>query len=279
MGSRDAKAYLASPEVVAASALSGIITGPGIYQVPENWTGVDAGYGTGLPRTPETELSGLVQQLDSFIDRVESAVAPAEDKPATEILPGFPSRISGEIVFCDADNLDTDAIYPGKLTYQDNVSRADMARACFSNYDPSFDGIAQPGDIIVSGFNFGCGSSREQSATAILARDIPLVVAASFGNVFSRNSINNALMGLEIPKVVERLRARFPVKGGEGRVLTRRTGWTLTWDVRRSLVEVTEGPGGETWTEKVGELPANVQEIIAAGGLEAWVKAELAKTA
>jgi homoaconitate hydratase len=279
MGSRDAKAYLASPEVVAASALSGIITGPGIYQVPEDWTGVDAGYGTGLPRTPETELSGLVQQLDSFIDRVESAVAPAEDKPATEILPGFSARISGEIVFCDADNLDTDAIYPGKLTYQDNVSRADMARACFSNYDPAFDGIAQPGDIIVSGFNFGCGSSREQSATAILSRDIPLVVAASFGNVFSRNSINNALMGLEIPKVVERLRARFPVKGGEGRVLTRRTGWTLTWDVRRSLVEVTEGPGGETWTEKVGELPANVQEIIAAGGLEAWVKAELAKTA
>ncbi|KAK3297094.1 homoaconitase [Chaetomium fimeti] len=281
MGSRDAKAYLASPEVVAASALSGIITGPGIYQVPEGWSGVDAGYGTGLPRTPETELSGLVQQLDSLIDRVESAVAPADDKSATEILPGFPERISGEIVFCDADNLDTDAIYPGRLTYQDNVSREDMARACFSNYDPQFDGIAKPNDIIVSGFNFGCGSSREQSATAILARDIPLVVAASFGNVFSRNSINNALMGLEIPRLVERLRARFAPQAaaGEARVLTRRTGWTLTWDVRRSLVEVTEGPGGETWTEQVGELPANVQEIIAAGGLEAWVKAELAKAA
>lgn len=280
MGSREAKAYLASPEVVAASALSGVITGPGIYKVPEDWSGVDAGYGTGLVRTTENELSGLVQQLDSLIDRVESAAGPS-DKPATEILPGFPEKISGEIVFCDTDNLDTDAIYPGRLTYQDNVSREDMARACFSNYDPEFDSIARPNDIIVSGSNFGCGSSREQAATAILARDIPLVVAASFGNIFSRNSINNALMGLEVPRLVERLRAHFssPLAGTEERILTRRTGWTLTWDVRRSLVEVTEGPGGETWTEPVGELPANVQEIIAVGGLEAWVKAELAKTA
>ncbi|KAI1506144.1 homoaconitase [Biscogniauxia marginata] len=280
MGSRDAKAYLASPEVVAASALSGVITGPGIYEVPEDWSGVDAGYGTGLARTTENELSGFVQQLDSLIDRVESVAGPS-DKPATEILPGFPEKISGEIVFCDADNVDTDAIYPGKLTYQDNVSREDMARACFSNYDPEFDGIARPNDIIVSGSNFGCGSSREQAATAILARGIRLVVAASFGNIFSRNSINNALMGFEVPRLVERLRAHFssPPAGTEERILTRRTGWSLTWDVRRSLVEVTEGPGGETWTEQVGELPANVQEIIAAGGLEAWVKAELAKTA
>lgn len=280
MGSRDAQAYLASPEVVAASALSGVISGPGIYEVPKDWAGVDAGYGTGLPRTTENELSDLVQQLDSLIDRVESSAAP-DEKAGTEILPGFPEKISGEIVFCDADNLNTDAIYPGKLTYQDDVPREEMARACFSNYDPEFNGIAKPNDIIVSGFNFGCGSSREQAATAILARDIPLVVAGSFGNIFSRNSINNALMGLEVPKLIERLRAHFASQatGSEERVLTRRTGWTLTWDVKRSLVEVTEGPGGETWTEKVGELPANVQEIIAAGGLEAWVKAEINKAA
>lgn len=51
----------------------------------------------------------------------------------------------------------------------------------------------------------------------------------------------------------------------------------LTWDVRRSLVEVQEGNGGKTWTEQVGELPANVQAIIAAGGLEGWCKAEIEK--
>ena len=104
------------------------------------------------------------------------------------------------------------------------------------------------------------------------------MVAGSFGNIFARNSINNALMGLEVPKLVERLRARFSTGDADqnSRTPTRRTGWTLTWDVKRSVVEVSEGEGGETWTEQVGQLPANVQAIIAAGGLEAWVKGQVA---
>ncbi|KOS18587.1 Homoaconitase [Escovopsis weberi] len=282
MGSRDALAYLASPEVVAASALSGVISGPGAHQVPADWAGVDCGFGTGRAPTAEDELSNMLQQMESLIERVEAATgSDSSAAAATEILPGFPERISGEIVFCDADNLDTDAIYPGKLTYQDNVSREDMARACMSNYDPEFRGIAKPDDILVAGWNFGCGSSREQAATAILAKSIPLVVAGSFGNIFARNSINNALMGLEVPRLVERLRAAFASPGSASeaaaKTLTRRTGWTLTWDVRRSMVEVKEGDGGETWSERVGELPANVQAIIAAGGLEAWVKGEVNK--
>ena len=65
-----------------------------------------------------------------------------------------------------------------------------------SNYDKAFASSAQEDDILVAGFNFGCGSSREQAATAILAKKIPLVVAGSFGNIFSQNSINNALMGV-----------------------------------------------------------------------------------
>lgn len=275
MGSRDAKAYLASPEVVAASALSGLISGPGAYQVPEGWSGVEHGFGTGAEPSTESALDNMIQQMESLIDRVESS-AGGEEKAATEILPGFPEKISGEIVFCDMDNLDTDNIYPGKLTYQDNVSKEDMALACMMNYDPSFKEIAKPNDILVSGFNFGCGSSREQAATAILAKKIPLVVAGSFGNIFSRNSINNALMGLEVPRLVERLRATF---ADSERQSTRRTGWTLTWDVKRSCVEVREGENGESWTEQVGELPANVQAIIAAGGLEAWVKEEVKKAA
>ena len=87
-------------------------------------------------------------------------------------------------------------------------------------------------------------------------------------------------MGLEVPRLVQRLRAHFPSPSNDTkRQLTRRTGWTLTWNVKRSLIEVQEGEGGETWTEKVGELSGNVQEIIAAGGLEAWVKADIAKAA
>ncbi|RYC55273.1 hypothetical protein CHU98_g10933 [Xylaria longipes] len=274
MGSRKAFCYLASPEVVAASALSGVISGTGVYEIPESHSGVDFGYGTGLPATTESELGNAVAQLESLIDRVESSVVDDTSKATTQIVPGFPQKISGEIVFLDQDNLDTDNIYPGKFTYQDDITREGMASVCMSNYDPDFRNIAKPNDILVSGFNFGCGSSREQAATAILAKQIPLVVAGSFGNIFSRNAINNALLGLEVPRLIERLRTTF----GSDKVLTRRTGWTLTWDVARSVVEVQEGENGERWEEKVGEFAENLQEIIAKGGLENWVKHEITKT-
>lgn len=278
MGSREAHAYLASPEVVAASALSGTISGPDNYEIPAGWSGVEHGYGTGPgQQTTADKLDSMVQQLDSLIERVESAASAITSASTTEILPGFPEKITGEIVFCDQDHLNTDAIYSGKLTYQDNVSKEDMARACMANYDPGFDAIAKPTDILVAGANFGCGSSREQAATAILAKQIPLVVASSFGNIFARNSINNALMTLELPHLIERLRGCFSSSTGE-KQLTRRTGWTLTWDIRRSVVEVVEGNGGEKWSEKVGDLPVGVQAVIATGGLEAWCKAELAKS-
>lgn len=284
MGSTEAKAYLGSPEVVAASALSGKISGPGWYQTPEGWYGVVRGEGDGIREedrmlTAEEALEKVIGQLDNIITDAETRLSPEQESKAeetaeeglTEVYPGFPERVSGEIVFCDADNINTDGIYPGKYTYQDNVPVETMAQVCMSNYDPDFSSIAKEGDILVSGFNFGCGSSREQAATAILAKKIPLVVAGSFGNIFSRNSINNALMGLEVPRLVARLRETFGT-APQGKTLTRRTGWTLTWDVRRSRIEVQEGENGPKWTHKVGELPPNVQEIIAQGGLEKWVK-------
>ena len=64
-------------------------------------------------------------------------------------------------------------------------------------------------------------------------------------------------MTVEVPRLIEKLRATF---GKDTGVLTRRTGWTFVWDVRRSKVTVTEGKGGATWSQKVGELPPNVQE-------------------
>lgn len=313
MGSTDAKAYLASPEVVAASALAGKFAGPGWYEKPAGWTGVERSEGEPIQeRSIDETLEAIIGKLDNIIEVGAKSgldgAAPAEvekEERFTEILPGFPEKVSGEIVLCDADNINTDAIYPGKYTYQDDVTVSKMAEVCMENYDPTFGSIAKKGDILVSGFNFGCGSSREQAATAILAKGIPLVVAGSFGNIFSRNSINNALMGVEVPKLITRLREAFsassdalassaeitepegnkqsldspppaPLKKME-KTLTRRTGWTLEWDVRRSLVTVKEGPDGDSWSQKVGELPPNVQEIIAKGGLEKWVKSEIAK--
>lgn len=297
MGSTDAKAYLASPEIVAASALQGKIAGPGWYQKPEGVEKVIIGEGEGdaeldKAMSVEEALDKLIADAESLISAAEqqfpaqgaakttaasSSSAAAKDggeEPLTEILPGFPEKVEGEIVFCDADNINTDGIYPGKYTYQDNVSVEKMAEVCMENYDTAFGSVARAGDILVAGFNFGCGSSREQAATAILAKKIPLVVAGSFGNIFSRNSINNALMGVEVPRLVQRLRETF--KGEDKKAGTRRTGWKFLWDVRRSKVTVTEGEGGETWSQKVGELPPNVQEIIARGGLEKWVKSQIA---
>jgi homoaconitate hydratase len=316
MGSPDAKAYLASPEVVAASALSGKISGPGWYEKPIGVEKVVLGEGNGIPEedraiSVEEALDKLLAQAESIIESAEKNIlgTSAEnteetgDEALTDILPGFPEKVEGEIVFCDADNINTDGIYPGKYTYQDNVPVEKMAEVCMENYDPTFGSIAREGDILVAGFNFGCGSSREQAATAILAKKIPLVVSGSFGNIFARNSINNALMGVEVPRLVQRLREKFsgqkveentavkepsqnkdsldsppPAQQAspvEEKVLTRRTGWKFVWDVRRSKVFVTEGEGGETWSQKVGELPPNVQEIIARGGLKKWVKAEI----
>lgn len=312
IGSPAAKAYLASPEVVAASALSGRISSPNKYAQPQDWSGVILGEGDGINEkdrmiTAEEALEKIIGQLDNVIDTAQDEIAP-EQKAATkevEILPGFPEKVEGEIVFCDADNINTDGIYPGKYTYQDDVSNEKMAEVCMENYDPSFGSIAREGDILVAGFNFGCGSSREQAATAILAKKMPLVVAGSFGNIFSRNSINNALMNLEVPKLIRRLRETFseqetsqwsqqgihePSRNRDSldspppaptmtpkseQLLTRRTGWKLSWDVRSSMVSVQEGDSGPTWNEPVGALPPNVQEIIARGGLEAWVAKEI----
>jgi homoaconitate hydratase len=318
MGSTEAKAYLSSPEVVAASALKGKIAGPGTYQKPEGWEGVVRGEGGYTSFSIEDALDKLIRDAEALIEQGEESLsgegAAESSAPAatglTEILPGFPEKVTGEIVWCNADNVNTDAIYPGKYTYDDAFSSdpAKMATVTMENYDKEFANIAKPGDILVSGFNFGCGSSREQAATAILAKGIPLVVSGSFGNIFSRNSINNALMGVEVPKLIERLRASFsnedPTATGQAgkalitepshnaqsldspppapqstpkkSALTVRTGWTFTWDVRRSQVVIKEGESGEEWKQSVGELPPNVQDIIAQGGLEKWVGKELA---
>lgn len=129
MGSTDAKAYLASPEVVAASALAGKFAGPGWYEKPAGWTGVERYEGEDnhiRERTIEETLDALIGKFDSIIEDgaksgLDDSAPPAgveKEERLTEILAGFPSKVSGEIVLCDADNVNTDAIYPGKYTYQ-----------------------------------------------------------------------------------------------------------------------------------------------------------------
>ena len=118
MGSVEAKAYLASPEVVAASALSGKICSPGWYQKPERLSSVAIGEGQGsvgegpLLKTAEEALERVIGQLESSIATAEKDMSPAETPSTTgealvPICPGFPERVAGEIVLVDGDNINT----------------------------------------------------------------------------------------------------------------------------------------------------------------------------
>jgi homoaconitate hydratase len=84
-----------------------------------------------------------------------------------------------------------------------------MAKVVMENYDPQFAARTQSGDVIVSGFNFGTGSSREQAVTCLKAKGIPLVIAASFSQTYLRNAYNNGFLCVEVPELVKRLREQF----------------------------------------------------------------------
>jgi len=180
MGSRDAQCYLASPEVVAASALAGYIVGP--YSFADS--------------TPTRRLVEFTENGKSSTEKVE-------------ILPGFPESVKGRLVFLPQDNLNTDAIYGKDYTYRDDMTPEMMAGVVMENYDPQFAARTRAGDVIVGGFNFGTGSSREQAVTCLKAKGIPLVIAASFSQTYLRNAYNNGFLCVEVPEFVQRLRKRF----------------------------------------------------------------------
>jgi len=98
-------------------------------------------------------------------------------------------------------NVDTDAIIPARYL---NISQpVELAKHCLENIDPDFVARVQPGDIIVAGANFGCGSSREHAPLAIKAAGISCLVARSFARIFFRNCINIGLPILECLEAVE----------------------------------------------------------------------------
>jgi len=96
----------------------------------------------------------------------------------------------------DVDNIDTDRIIPGKRTK--TLVVADLARYALEDLDPGFAVRVAPGDFLVVGRNFGCGSSREQAPVALKAAGIALVIGRSFARIFYRNAINIGLPALEI---------------------------------------------------------------------------------
>jgi homoaconitate hydratase len=239
MGSRDAQCYLASPEVVAASAIAGYITGAHPF--------ADV-----TPARRFTEING-------------NGKGPSEK---VEILAGFPERVKGRLLFLPQDNVNTDAIYSKDYTYRDDMTPAMMAAVVMENYDPQFASRTRAGDVIVGGFNFGTGSSREQEVTCLKAKGIPLVIAGSFSQTYLRNAYNNGFLCVEVPEFTRRLRDRFceeivakekTIIPGENVEIDFTSG-TITWR-------------GETFVfPPLGSVP---QSLVIAGGAENLVAKRL----
>ena len=241
MGSPKASAYLASPAVVAASAIAGKI----------DLTDWQAGF--------NTEYRS--KQIKAEIKTNKKSTT---KKSSVKILKDFPSVIEGNLLFCHQDNLNTDGIYPGKYTYIDDFTPEQQAGVVMENYDPEFGRIVKKGDIIAGGFNFGSGSSREQAATSLKYKGIACVIAGSFSETYVRNAINNGFLVIQCSDFVNDLKEKY---GKEK--LTVQTNKKVRIDFENSSITFDEK---EYSIDPVGEA---AQELIITGGLEEWVKKNL----
>ena len=174
----------------------------------------------------------------------------------------------GRLVFLPQDNLNTDGIYGKDYTYREDMTPEMMARVVMENYDPQFAGRTREGDVVVGGFNFGTGSSREQAVTALKYKGIPLVIAGSFSQTYLRNAFNNGFLCIETPELVNRLRARFAdaVARKEKTIIP---GDEIEVDFAASTIRYA---GEEFAFPALGSVP---QSLVIAGGVENLVSQKL----
>lgn len=142
-------------------------------------------------------------------------------------------------------NVDTDVIIPAR--HLNDPSPAALASHCMEDIDASFASSVQPGDIIVAGHNFGCGSSREHAPLAIKSCGVKCVIAPSFARIFYRNSINIGFPIVECPQAAEEIQAGDQV------------------DVDFSSGVITNLTTGKTY--QAAPFPPFIQGIIQSGGL------------
>ena len=149
------------------------------------------------------------------------------------------------------DNVDTDVIIPAR--YLNTPDAQELAKHCMEDIDTAFASAVKPGEIMVAGRNFGCGSSREHAPLAIKACGVACVIAATFARIFYRNALNIGLPILECPE------AAAAIKAGD----------TVSVDFDTGVI--TDETTGQTFR---GEpFPPFMQELIAAGGLAAYRRA------
>lgn len=154
-------------------------------------------------------------------------------------------------VFRYGDNVDTDVIIPAR--YLNAPSPEELARHCMEDIDPQYATTVKAGDIMVGGWNFGCGSSREHAPLAIQASGAACVIAASFARIFYRNAINIGFPILECPEAAEGIR----------------NGDTVSVDFATGVI-VNETTGVKY---QASGFPAFIEKIIDAGGLLPYLKA------
>ena len=148
------------------------------------------------------------------------------------------------------DNVDTDVIIPAR--YLNTPDAKELAAHCMEDIDASFAKTVLPGDIIVAGRNFGCGSSREHAPLAIKTCGVACVIASTFARIFYRNALNIGLPILECPE------ASAAIEGGH----------EVSVDFDTGIIkDVTTGV-----TFQGEPFPPFMQELIAAGGLAAYMK-------
>ncbi len=152
------------------------------------------------------------------------------------------------------DNVNTDVIFPGKYTYTIK-DPADMAPHALEDLDTGFAANVRVGDIVVAGRNWGCGSSREQAATCLVASGVGAIVAVSFARIFFRNAINSGLPAIVCPAAVEAVESGQP----------------MTVDLDNGLILC---EGGRFTFEP---FPHSVQAILSAGGLIPYLQTQLEK--
>jgi len=143
------------------------------------------------------------------------------------------------------DNIDTDAIIPAR--YLTTSDPQELARHCMEDADPDFIKKMRPGDIIIGGENFGCGSSREHAPIAIKAAGISCVVAKSFARIFYRNAFNMGLPILESRELVNE------VQDGD----------EISVDTAKGIIILMKG----NKTFKSNPIPPFMEQLIADGGL------------